>query len=57
MADHPTPDDIKIIAQFLAAQSGDSSRWPAFTPEAFRLRRELKNRGGFRLTKTAQLAR
>jgi|GEM_PF-7120300 len=38
-------DDIKIIAQFLAAREGDPDRWPDFTKPAFQLRRDLKRRG------------
>ena len=45
------PDDIKIIAQFLAAQKEPKRRWEEMTREAFSLRRQLKLRGGFRLTR------
>ena len=46
------PDDIKIIAQFLASDAGTSRNWSDYTQKAFRLRQELKNRGGYRLVKT-----
>ena len=45
------PDDIKIIAQFLATQSEPQRRWQEMTREAFNLRQQLKLRGGFRLTR------
>ena len=44
------PDDIKIIAQFLAVRSGAERPWQEMTREAFSLRQQLKFRGGFRLT-------
>ncbi|MEA3063339.1 MAG: hypothetical protein QOJ94_3120 [Sphingomonadales bacterium] len=43
------PDDIKIIAQFLAGRDGAGIHWSAFTRDAARLRRALKARGRFRL--------
>ncbi len=43
----PIPDDIKVIAQFLARREGQPERWPDFAGAAFRLRRELKSRGGY----------
>ncbi len=49
-----TPDDIKIIAQFLAGKSGATSDWPAHKQEAFKLRQQLKNRGGYRLVKASR---
>ncbi|MEA3037265.1 MAG: hypothetical protein QOH04_3052 [Sphingomonadales bacterium] len=45
------PDDIKIIAQFLAGRAGAEAHWIAFTRDAARLRRALKARGHFRLTR------
>jgi hypothetical protein len=51
MAEQCTPDDIKIIAQFLADQSQPARPWREFTREAFNLRRQLKQRGGFRLAR------
>jgi hypothetical protein len=47
------PDDIKIIAQFLAGLDRADSHWTAFTRDAARLRRALKARGHFRLTRGA----
>ena len=41
-----TPDDIKIIAQFLAGRDGAPSDWQSFTREAFKLRKQLKSRAG-----------
>jgi hypothetical protein len=38
------PDDIKIIAQFLATRDGDPARWPDYRKPAFQLRRDLKSR-------------
>jgi hypothetical protein len=52
MATQQTPDDIKIIAQFLAGLEGPGSEWPALTRDAFRLRRELKERGGYTLARS-----
>jgi hypothetical protein len=43
------PDDIKIIAQFLAGRDRADAHWTAFTRDAARLRRALKARGQFRL--------
>jgi hypothetical protein len=51
MAEQRTPDDIKIIAQFLAEQSERTRPWKELTREAFNLRRQLKQRGGFRLAR------
>ena len=51
MAEQRTPDDIKIIAQFLAAQSEPARPWQELTRDAFNLRRQLKQRGGFRLAR------
>ena len=48
-----TPDDIKIIAQFLAGKSAPARPWQELTADAFRLRRELKQRGGYRLARTS----
>lgn len=47
------PDDIKIIAQFLAGRESADAHWTAFTRDAARLRRALKARGHFRLTRGA----
>jgi hypothetical protein len=47
----PVPDDIKIIAQFLAGRDPADAHWTAFTRDAARLRRALKARGHFRLTR------
>lgn len=41
------PDDIKVIAQFLAAREKCPDEWRSFAREAFELRRELKNRGHY----------
>jgi hypothetical protein len=46
-----TPDDIKIIAQFLAARAKPPRNWQDLTREAFILRKALKERGGFKLTR------
>jgi hypothetical protein len=45
------PDDIKIIAQFLAGLDSADGDWTRFTRDAARLRRALKARGHFRLTR------
>jgi hypothetical protein len=45
-------DDIKIIAQFLAGRDRADAHWTAFTRDAAKLRRALKARGHFRLTRT-----
>ena len=45
------PDDIKIIAQFLAEQRGEPASWPDLTRQAFSLRQQLKLRGGYRMVK------
>jgi hypothetical protein len=47
------PDDIKIIAQFLAGRDPADAHWTAFTRDAAKLRRALKARGHFRLTRGA----
>ncbi len=52
MATRHTPDDIKIIAQFLAGLGGSGTEWPGLTRDAFRLRRELKERGGYTLARS-----
>jgi hypothetical protein len=54
MAEQRTPDDIKIIAQFLAEQSEPTRPWQELTREAFNLRRQLKQRGGFRLARNSE---
>ncbi len=46
-----TPDDIKIIAQFLAAWATPPRDWQELTRDAFILRKALKERGGFKLTR------
>jgi hypothetical protein len=46
------PDDIKIIAQFLATRDGDRTRWSDYTKPAFRLRRDLKTRTSARARET-----
>jgi hypothetical protein len=51
MGEAKIPDDIKIIAQFLAGQGGPSRAWQELMPQAFKLRRELKQRGGYRLAR------
>jgi hypothetical protein len=51
MPDSKVPDDIKIIAQFLADRAGPGRPWQELTREAFILRRELKQRGGYRLAR------
>ena len=51
MDDARIPDDIKIIAQFLAGQAVPSRPWQELTRDAFKLRRELKRRGGYRLAR------
>ena len=43
-----TPDDIKIIAQFLAEYSHPHREWQDLTREAFKLRCQLKRRGNYR---------
>ncbi|WP_431848502.1 hypothetical protein [Allosphingosinicella sp.] len=42
------PDDIKIIAQFLANYSTPRREWQDLTRDAFKLRQELKRRGEFK---------
>ena len=54
MAEPRIPDDIKIIAQFLASQTAPHQPWQELTRNAFKLRRELKQRGGYRLAKNGQ---
>jgi hypothetical protein len=51
MGEARIPDDIKIIAQFLAGQPAPGRPWQELTRDAFKLRRELKQRGGYRLTR------
>ncbi len=51
MASQHVPDDIKIIAQFLAVRTGGDRAWQDHVREASRLRRELKERGGFTLVR------
>ena len=46
-----TPDDIKIIAQFLASRADKPGDWRDFEREAFKLRKALKTRGQFRIAK------
>jgi hypothetical protein len=50
-APQQVPDDLKIIAQFLAARDRREDDWPAYARDAARLRRALKERGRFRLTR------
>jgi hypothetical protein len=54
MAEQGTPDDIKIIAQFLAGQTGTATEWSDHKQAAFKLRQQLKQRGGYRLVKNVQ---
>ena len=51
MATHQPPDDIKIIAQFLAGRTGERD-WQELTRDAAKLRRQLKERGGFRMVRS-----
>jgi hypothetical protein len=51
MREATIPDDIKIIAQFLASQAASGRPWQELTRDAFKLRRELKQRGGYRLAR------
>jgi hypothetical protein len=51
MATQQVPDDIKIIAQFLAGRREVGTAWEELTRDAFKLRRELKERGGYRLAR------
>jgi hypothetical protein len=44
------PDDIKIIAQFLA-EHARTNDWQAMTKHAARLKRNLRNRGEFRIVR------
>ena len=44
------PDDIKIIAQFLAEQSR-ADDWQALTRHALRLKRDLNQRGAYRIVR------
>jgi hypothetical protein len=46
-----TPDDIKIIAQFLADRAKPPREWQDLTREAFALRKALKQRGGYKLAR------
>lgn len=56
MSDSRIPDDIKIIAQFLASQTAPRQPWQELTLHAFKLRRDLKQRGGYRLTRNGGAA-
>ena len=56
MGDARIPDDIKIIAQFLASQTAPRRPWQELTLDAFKLRRELKQRGGYRLARNGRAA-
>jgi hypothetical protein len=49
MAAKAISDDIKIIAQFLASRSDPAMPWQDFTRDAFKLRRQLKERGDYRI--------
>ena len=51
MGEPRIPDDIKIIAQFLAAKASQGRPWQELTRDAFKLRRELKQRGGYQLAR------
>ena len=57
MRSQKIPDDIKIIAQFLADRAETGQDWQALTRSAFKLRRELKERGGYRLEKVERPAK
>lgn len=46
-----TPDDIKIIAQFLAERASPGRDWQELTREAFALRKALRERGGYKLAR------
>ena len=48
-----TPDDIKIIAQFLAQRVSPPRDWRELTREAYTLRKSLKQRGGFKLLRSS----
>jgi hypothetical protein len=50
------PDDIKIIAQFLAGRMSDRPEWEAMTRDALRLKRELNQRGAYRIVRTGKPA-
>jgi hypothetical protein len=52
-----TPDDIKIIAQFLAERAQPPRDWKELTREAFILRKALKERGGFKLARSSPPSR
>jgi hypothetical protein len=54
MDDRSTPDDIKIIAQFLAERSGSPADWSDHKQQAFKLRQQLKLRGGYRLVRRTE---
>ena len=56
MGEPRIPDDIKIIAQFLASQTAPTQPWQELTLRAFKLRRDLKLRGGYRLTRNGGAA-
>ena len=52
-----TPDDIKIIAQFLADRARPRRQWQELTREAFTLRKALKERGGYKLARSREVER
>lgn len=56
MSTQRTPDDIKIIAQFLAGRSGALTRWEDCKRDAFKLRQHLKDRGSFKLVRKVAAA-
>ena len=56
MGEARVPDDIKIIAQVLAGEAGPGRPWQELTRQAFKLRRELKQRGGYRLARNGEAA-
>ncbi len=49
-------DDIKIIAQFLAGRAAPGRAWQELTRDAFKLRRDLKQRGGYRLARNGEIS-
>ena len=56
MREARTPDAIKIIAQFLAGHDAPGRPWQELTADAFKLRRELKQRGGYRLARNGAVS-
>jgi len=54
MAETQATDDIKIIAQFLAEHAGTSAEWTRHKRAAFKLRQQLKLRGGYKLVKASR---